>query len=66
MLDAYIIDQIRREEARREQQRPRLQIELPLETPRERDYREHGRPEEDPDAPSSIIISIIEPNESAA
>ncbi|MBI2374296.1 MAG: hypothetical protein HYV07_09870 [Deltaproteobacteria bacterium] len=56
MLDAYIIDQIRREEAMREERRPRLYIEIPVERPRLPDRE--ADPEEDREP---IVISIVDP-----
>ena len=46
MLDAFIIEEIRRREEQREDRRPRLDLPLPEPTPRrQNDRREEDRPQ---------------------
>ncbi len=63
MLDAYIIEEIKREEQRRrdEAARPRLRIEVPRETPPREPADDDDRPDEDDeeeDGPTIVKISL--------
>lgn len=57
MLDAFIIEEIRRREEQREDRRPRLELPLPEPTP----HRQNDRREEDRPQRGVVIIDYSEP-----
>ena len=63
MLDAYIIDAIRREEEQREreQARPRVHLEIPVYREPPPEYSEHDDRYNDPDEEERVIIIPINP-----
>ncbi len=63
MLDAYIIDSIRREEEERERafERRRIHLELPIE--RERPRPEQPRGHDEPFMGDPVVIPFITPDE---
>ncbi|MEL7372389.1 MAG: hypothetical protein AAFN74_25925 [Myxococcota bacterium] len=58
MLDAYIIDAIRRQEREQQQERERIWLDLPVETPISRDPRDEIT---NPDG-HMIIIPLNDPD----
>jgi hypothetical protein len=65
MLDAYIIDSIRKEQEERERafERRRIHLELPLDRPSDRDRPPPSRRDDEPFMGDPVVIPLITPDE---